>query len=204
MVAVRLLRCVVAAAAVVVTTSAWAGAEANLFYGRKQMDVGLDLEGAPAEQRALIDSLEDQDEAGMLLTFGHDWPVALAVDILSSNAEELIQGAGLVYRYTFRTLEIDLGVRKYWGKKVQFYVGGGAAVIDGELEIVATGTSRSASDDDMAFGGFVDAGVVWRIGSAINLGLDLRYSRASGHLRRLGENFELGGSHYGIFAGGRW
>ncbi len=196
-------------------TSAMAGGEVNLFYGQKNMDFGIDLSGAPSDARSAINDLEKQDEWGVLFTWGHDWPVALAVDVLFSSQDETLsytyvpQTYGVGYTYNLKveveTREIDLGVRKYFLEKVQVYVGGGLAYINGDVKFSIPGTSLSASEDDNGIGFFLNAGVVWRAGKWFNLGADLRWSDASGDFPdTFDQSVDLGGTHYGIFVGGRW
>ncbi|MDX1389042.1 MAG: hypothetical protein R3344_07620, partial [Acidobacteriota bacterium] len=119
----KLVLCVVVAAMATLSTAALAGGEVNLFYGRKDMDFGLDLSGAPSGAAQTISNLEDQDEWGLLTTWGHQWPVALAIDFLSSSQDDTLRytyapgtygGGSYALKIDFETKELDVGIRKYW------------------------------------------------------------------------------------------
>jgi len=217
------------------STGVMAGGEVNILYGKKELDLGWPTfaTGAPDELRnawnGMVGDIEDHDQWGVMFTWGHEWPVALAVDYLDSDG----QGSVSAYYYNIKsevkTQEIDVGVRKFWGKKVQVYVGGGAAWIKGEIDVTTSGNfpkgppmrgvvipELSASASDSGLGFFLDGGVVWRAGSWFNLGLDVRYSDASADLvvpnpdaggpdeAIVPGSVDVGGFSYGLFVGGRW
>jgi hypothetical protein len=209
------------------STGVMAGGEVNLLYGQKNLDLGWpplpsdipELFGR--EWNSMVNDLEDQTLWGILFTWGHDWPVALAVDYIDGSSD-----SSFYYYYRVNTevttQEVDLGVRKFFGDTFQGYVGGGAAIIRGENQVTLRdpggqaipGLSGSASDTGIGF--FIDAGFVWRAGRWFNLGLDLRYSDASADLLvpnwdanskaeflRTGST-DVGGFGGGIFIGGRF
>ena len=180
------------------STTAMPGGEAHLFLGQK----GLDSDWNP---------VDDQTEYGINFNFGiGDWPVALAVDILTS------EDSGSYYYYGYdadvdgETLELDVGVRKSFGeRKVQPYLGGGIAYIDGELKIdvPALGPVATLSLSDAAVGLWADVGVMFQLGERFNLGIDVRYSSADVDFGVPGFGsieVDAGGTHYGVVAGFRW
>ena len=198
------------------TAPVWAGGgEVNLFYGQKDLDLDLD------SSDDFLSPLEDQTEYGILFTYGHSWPVAIAIDILQSS-EDVSYSYDYTYApYTYTVdasldadvMEIDLGVRKYFGKnKFQFYVGGGVAFIDFEATIrgtvdsvppqVGLPVSINESESDNGTGYWLNAGAVWRAGSWFNLGVDVRYSDADVTLGE--DSFDAGGTHYGAYVGFQW
>ncbi len=163
--------------------STTAAGEVNFFLGQKMLDDG---DWKP---------FEDQTEFGAAFTFGGDWPVSLAVDILVSEDDSSISYYG--YTVTGRTTELNVGVRKMFGeRKVQPYVGGGLAFIDAEIS--AGGGGLSDSD----IGLWANAGLLFRIGKRFNLGIDVRYSDAE--VTIAGFDIDAGGTHYGALIGFRW
>ena len=89
-------------------------------------------------------------------------------------------------------------VRKMFGeRKVQPYVGGGLAYIDGEIEVSSVSVSYAG------IGFWANGGVLFRIGSRFNLGIDVRYSDAE--IEPLpGAKLDAGGTHVGLLVGFRW
>ena len=67
-----------------------AGGEVNFLFGQKDLDLELD----PADQG--LSPLEDQTGFAVLFTFGKDWPVSLAVDILTTD-----ESVSASYSYTY-------------------------------------------------------------------------------------------------------
>ena len=72
--------------------------------------------------------------------FDFDWPVVLALDLMSSSDDSRLTDAEGVIQSTLTTdvdiLEFDVGVRKRWGKKARPYIGGGLAIARVEGKIV--------------------------------------------------------------------
>jgi hypothetical protein len=217
------------------STGVMADGEVNLLYGKKEVDMGWPTFAteAPEELRrawnGMVNDLEDHSHWGIMFTWGHDWPVALAIDYLDSKGDGSVPGYYYSVKSELETQEIDVGVRKFWGNQIQGYIGGGAAWIKGELDVTTTGNlpkgppvrgvvipdlSESASDSGLGF--FVDGGIVWRAGSWFNLGLDVRYSDASVDLFApnpdagapdeaiVPGSVDVGGFSYGLFVGARF
>ena len=224
------------------STLAWAEykGQFGLFIGQKSMD--LDVSGD-------ADGVEDQQEFGFSFSFGDvEWPVMFAVDVLFSEGDDdfLADSYSFVYvgpyfdytvtydytaDYTFETMEIDIGVRKFWREDKKFvpYVGGGLALITLEgnvkvrtsVDFEGTPVPESGSsvdlidDEDTALGYWVNGGVLWRFNSSWEVGADFRYSDAEAKLNT-GQGFfnltgvidqidtDAGGFHAGIYAGYHW
>jgi len=178
----RLLPRIIAALVLLLPTSALAGGEINLFYGQKSLD---EDDWGPMDTHQAI---------GLELTFGHEWPVAVAIDFFKTEDDTTFEGL----KITGETQEIDGGVRYLFRKqkKVQPYLGGGLAFIDAEFSSMGVGIS------DSAVGLWIAGGVNFRIGKYFNLGLDLRSSSAE--VEMVGIKGEAGGVYAGVLVGFRW
>ena len=191
------------------TGSAVAGGDANVIFGHKTLSEGKfdDL------------GVEGQPELGVTVTLDFEWPVALAIDLLSSSDDrtETIAAAFPVTRRTkVDTLELDLGVRKFWEiKKWRPYVGGGVAMI--QLDTKQTTSTdilgnivedTLIDDDDSGVGYWVSGGTLWTLPEGFNVGAEVRYSDADGDLTSEGftskESFDAGGFHVGVMIGYHW
>lgn len=140
--------------------------------------------------------LERQGEIGAEISFGKDdWPVLIAIDLLGSGKKDSdadVEGS---------TSELDVGVRKIWQPgSVRPYIGGGIALVNGEIKVDAFGATLS--DDDNGVGGWVGGGVFWRLKSRFNIGIAARYSRA--RVNVFGTDIEAGGAHLGMLLGWGW
>jgi len=157
---------------------------------------------------------ENNLEFGVISDFGKaDWPVNIAVDILHSTGDGSDPAFGDM-EFSSMTTEICLGVRKYWvpqenASLFRPYVGGGAAMIFAEAKAESTdyfdgmpSMSITIKDDDSAIGFWVNGGVLFALSPAFDLGVDLRYSRATVTL--LDEDGQAGGFHIGGRAGLQW
>lgn len=167
----------------------WKG-DANVFLGGKALDAG---DWGPTDQ---------QGELGLQTNFtGPEWPISLALDLLTSGRDGDIAQGPFTEQHG-RTTEVDLGVRKLWTSDhvVRPYVGGGLAFASGELE--KTGPYRAVSDSDNGVGLWIDAGLVWTVSRALNLGFDARISTAEIHL--FGQDRNAGGLHLGLLLGYHW
>jgi hypothetical protein len=159
------------------------------------------------------------------------------VDLISSDESHTYFDDYYYYGYYFdarfkvETMELDAGVRKYWGaNKLQGYVGGGLAYLDGEVKLslaivsqspapggggVSPPSSLTLSDSDNVIGGFLNAGGLYRLGRSAQVGIDLRYSDGSDYSFTFSDPFDPGGSSetikfsskattIAIFFGFRW
>jgi hypothetical protein len=156
--------------------------EVNFVLGKKMLD------------RNDWEPNEDQGEFGAEVTWGgSDWPIAFATDLVASSHGGDIPG----FRIEAQTSELAFGVRKIWeAGPARPYVGGGIAKMDAQLEL------NSALEDDTVLGGWVGAGIFWRLGPRFNIGLAGRVSR--GKVTLFGAEIEAGGTHAGLLLGWGW
>ncbi len=189
------------------TGSAMAGGDANVIFGHKTLSEGKfdDL------------GVDGQPELGVSVTLDFQWPIALAIDLLSSHDDRTEAISPTVTRRTkVDTLELDLGVRKFWEiKKWRPYVGGGLSMIqldtkqtkltDVQGNIVP---STLIDDDDSGVGFWLSGGTLWTLPEGFNLGAELRYSDADGDLTfeqsTSKQSFDAGGFHLGVMLGYHW
>jgi hypothetical protein len=155
-----------------------------------------------------------------MLSFDFDWPVALAVDLLSSSEDSsrsVVTSYALEYQTDVETTELGVGVRKFWGTKLRPYVGGGLAYVRLDGKQTMTGTLGAdlrlfsdtvVDDSDAGLGYWINAGLLYRLGRHVNIGLDLRRSDADAKLspNQASSSVELdsGGTHYGVMIGYHW
>ncbi len=189
------------------TGSAMAGGDANVIFGYKTLSEGKfdDL------------GVDSQPEFGVSVTLDFQWPVALAIDLLSSRDDTTEALSPTVTRKTeVDTLELDLGVRKFWEiKKWRPYVGGGLSVI--RLDTKQTTLTdilgnivpdTLIDDDDTGFGYWLAGGTLWTLPKGFNVGDEVRYSDAEGDLTSEGftskQGFDAGGFHIGVMLGYHW
>jgi hypothetical protein len=97
----RVIPILIAALALLLPTSALAGGEINLFYGQKSLE---EDDWGPLDTHQAI---------GLELTFGHEWPVAVAIDFFKTEDDTTFEG----FKITGETLEIDGGVRYLFARK---------------------------------------------------------------------------------------
>ena len=172
-----------------VVPSAYAEGNVNFFLGQKSLheDFG---------------DFTDQGEFGILFDYGNQgWPVHLAVDLLVSAKE----GESGVTSFT--TSEFDVGVRKPFEiGNMHPFVGGGIGVMSAEIDSSWLGKCEGSGG-----GVWADAGIFWTLGQSFNLGFDARYSSADvefecsgGYAGWDGEEFNIGGTHFGLLLGFHW
>lgn len=196
-----------------------AGSDVHAFLGQKKIS-DSDVEDI---------GLEDMSEFGLGVNLDFEWPVKLTVDVLVGSDDHTYNYTytrGPAYDYTVKydleTTELHTGARYEFLKdgKIKPYIGGGLAWVQADAEIKVTadpvrGVPVSFSvldDDDSDLSFFLNAGVLFEIGSHFNLGLDLRHSEAEADLtfESLGRGtptsftVDVGGFHYGLTAGYRW
>lgn len=155
--------------------------DVNFIIGGK----GLDKDWKPNE---------NQGEFGAEVTWGgSDWPIAFATDILASS------GGGDLLGFTIndQSSELAFGVRKIWeAGSARPYIGGGVAKLAAQREV------NGVTNKDSTLGGWIGAGIFWRLGSRFNIGLAARVSR--GQVTLAGQDGEAGGSHAGLILGWGW
>ena len=147
--------------------------------------------------------VDGQAEIGVLLDFRpKHWPVNIAIDYLVSDEYELRSISGSFVRIDGETSELAIGIRKVFEVFPTFrpYIGASVAYIRGEYEF--NQFPARSSDDDSAMGYVINAGVYWAFAEHLQIGLDLRYSRAE--IKLFGADVEAGGVHAGVTFGLRW
>ncbi len=189
------------------------GGDVNVLFGQKSLSEDtLDDAG-----------VEGQSQFGVSVTLDFQWPVMLAVDLLSSSEENVqtsnlgVPGASLRLETDVDTTELAVGVRKFWGRNnFQPFVGGGLAYVQLDARQMESGTlgpgipfsTLVVDDDDSGIGLWLNGGVLYRLGGQINVGLDVRYSDASADLTpaQAGPDLGLdsGGIHYSLAVGFHW
>ena len=171
------------------SSSGWKG-DADILIAGKSLDKN---QWAPTDQ---------QGEIGLLSNWqGPEWPIALAVDLLSASRNATISSGGFTGQKG-KTSEFDLGVRKIWRPDARFrpFAGGGFALASGEID--KTGPAGTISDKDSGVGIWLNGGVFWTLSEAFNLGFDVRISGAQ--VRLFGSDVSAGGFHLGLLAGYHW
>lgn len=187
----RILPAMIAAAVLLLPTSVLAGGEINLFYGQKELEKN-DWE-----------PVESQQAIGVELTFGHEWPVAVAIDYFRSDDDATYSYYGYTAKLETEIKEIDAGVRYLFrkDKKIVPYVGGGLAYADAEITLKEPDFGNE-SISDSAVGLWAAGGVNFRIGRFFNLGVDVRTSTAE--VEFFDTEVDAGGLSYGVLLGFRW
>lgn len=164
------------------TESEWTG-NFNLMVGSKLLD---EVEWWPADE---------QTEYGAMLDFRHrSWPLNLAVEVLSAEGDGTAGGD----KFTSKTREFNIGVKKYWWTLIdaQAYLGGGVSLIEGEF------SGLGLSETDEASGIWLAAGILWLFGDHYNVGVDIQASSADVTL--FGVDADAGGGHLGFVLGYHW
>lgn len=190
-------------------TPALAAGDANLFLGgRSTSDDTVDAAG-----------LDTVPQYGAWVTLDFEWPVSLALDLMwaSDDASVTLSGASpMTFDTEVDTLELDFGVRKAWGEKLRPYVGGGVAWVDFGAKQTETGslgpgmefTDLIIDDSGSSVGFWVDAGLLYVLGTSLNIGLDVRYTDADVDLTPEGNvgkiTLDSGGTQYGFLIGYHW
>jgi len=192
-------------------TASASSRDVNVIFGEKALSEDLlDASG-----------VDNQAQVGVAVTLDFDWPVALAIDLLSSSEDETQSVASqlgpLSVDTKVETLELNVGVRKYWGTTNRFYVGGGLAYVQLDAKQTESGTLGPGSeftdlildDDGNGVGLWLNGGYVHRFGDHFNVGVDVRYSDAEADLTPVGAGaskltLDSGGLHYGVQLGYHW
>lgn len=178
-------------------SAAWARYEGNfnLFAGQKWLNHG---DWAP---------VDEQPELGLSLAFGEERaPIHFALDVLASreSADAVSPLYGPV-RVKASTTEYSMGVRKIWKRgATRPFLGAGGCLIDVRLGLDSALGSPQYSD--RAYGVWIEGGIFWRVAGHLNLGLDVRYSKADARLHAAAASFDVaaGGLHAGALIGYGW
>ena len=116
---------------------------------------------------------ESQGEFSMQLDFGRNqWPLNMAVDLLTAAAEEY--RLGTTTKVTTTTSEFAVGVRKNWDfSGFHPFVGGGVAVVGASVETAGSGICEG-NGTGLWFGG----GGYFTLSNRYNIGLQYRHTDA--------------------------
>ena len=150
--------------------------------------------------------VDEQPELGLMLNFGEERaPIHFAIDLFASSKTASVTGPGGTSPVKGTSHEIAIGVRKVWGQNAtRPHLGAGATAIAVREDL--DGPFGLVTNEDRAYGAWVDLGVSWRLVSHLNLGIEARYSYA---LATLGSgsgarDVAAGGVHLGVLIGYGW
>lgn len=123
---------------------------------------------------------ENQTAFGVNVEFGPGtWPIHFVAGTQVSYAQndfELANTGTPTVRGTFKSglAEASLGLRWTINRegRTRFYIGGGASGVGIVAEVDVNG--QTLDDNDRSFGGYVEGGVYWRLGSRFNIGVQAR------------------------------
>lgn len=172
------------------TQTAWTG-NINVLLGAKALD---EDEWEPAHE---------QSELGVEIDFRKkEWPVNIAIDLLSAYDDGYVFTPGSGILFESRTSEFNVGLRKIWDQfpHVRPFIGGGLALIAAEAEASTYGIHISETDRGMGF--WLGGGVYWTVNDHFNIGMELKASGADVTL--MGVEVNAGGGHFGVLAGYHW
>lgn len=140
--------------------------------------------------------LDEQTEIGVEGDIGMtDFPLYFTMGYLYSHDDTTLYG-----------VVIDASTKEfYFGPKLIFnpnkyvhpFVGAGLAIISTELE--GSGYGITVSDEDQATGLWASGGIMFTIADHLNLGVNVRYSKAEAEL--YGYDTSGGGLHYQALIG---
>lgn len=139
---------------------------------------------------------ESQSSVGLLIDLRpQSSPVALAVDMFGSGNEERVDGR----KQENASAELHLGARYYLPESSRFtpYAGAGMALIAVEQK-----QEQREREEDGGLGWWAGAGVRYRMTEHMDLGADLRYSRANVTIN--GDELQAGGRNLALGAGYHW
>jgi len=153
------------------------------------------------------DNVDSQGSLGFISDFKmKNWPVSVAVDGFLSIGDDTRDNEDNIEDLKdvdASTADLHLGVRKIWiipGSKFSPYLGGGLALIRGSQEREVNGVKEDESDS--AMGNWLGAGIYWRPTGKLNIGVDVRYSKAN--ISLFERDIAAGGLQTGIFVGYHW
>jgi len=166
----------------------------NLVVGKKWLQNG---DWAP---------VEEQQDIGLMFAFAEERiPVQFAFDVFRShdNGPSGAQPDGTPV--DGQTTEFAVGFRKTWGTHVFHpHLGAGGNVIQAEMNTASP--TGQVNRGDRGYGVWIDGGMTWRVAGHLNLGFEVRYSKADVDLSSGFETMEAaaGGLHVGGIIGYGW
>lgn len=169
--------------------------DAYLYVGQKWLQEG---DWAPLEQ---------QGDVGVMVAFAEELaPCYFALDAFYSEDDETVDDASFgPTRVKAWSMEFAIGVRKVWRLgATRPHLGAGGMVID--LRVESDGAGGHDEDDDRAYGVWANTGISWRIGEHLDLGIELRYSKANARIGLAAPTPEVGagGFRAGVLIGYGW
>ncbi|MGD8375070.1 MAG: hypothetical protein PVF68_02940 [Acidobacteriota bacterium] len=142
----------------------WADSRGNLNFV---------FAGRAYEDNDTWDPVDTQFAWGVDFDFGlPHWPVNWAFQFNGASQDKNIAVGSVLVPYELQVLEFSTGVVKYWGKVTRPYIGGGISLVN--VDTTSLVTAPGTSVDDTTIGGYVDLGIIWRIGKLFNIGVDIR------------------------------
>lgn len=167
----------------------WTG-NVGVYLGQKQLD---DTDWARHDAQSTIAMVLDVKPS--------QWPVSIALDLFGTGDEAKQDGV----KHEAYTAEAHLGLRKVFqlpieNCKFRPYVGAGIALVHAEAK--SRRDSQTTSDDDADHGYWLGVGTYFRATEHVNLGVDVRYSKAK--LTLLDTERDAGGVNIGVGVGYHW
>ncbi len=164
----------------------WTG-NVNAFLGLKTLDDDW------------LEEFQEQTEGGILFDIQKvEWPVSIVVESMYSMGEDVVQG----YDIEVATTELLLGAGKTWtpNATIRPYVRAGINFASAEQK--TSNGYQSVSVDESGMGYAISGGVYWTISQHFNIGLGVRYSKAT--IEFDNDDVEAGGTHSGLILGYHW
>lgn len=169
---------------------AWTG-NINAFLGIKYLDSD-DWDDDYFE-------MSEQSEGGILFDIMKtDWPVCAVIESMYGISTDDYMGMGV----EAITTELFLGVGKTWAPNPTIRPFVRAGVNFASVEIEAEYEGESDSDEESGTGYAISGGVYWTLSQHFNLGLSVRYSKATVEFNDV--DVEAGGTHSGLILGYHW
>jgi hypothetical protein len=194
----------------------------NFILGRKSLSNDWTL-GPPTQDTT---ARVGQPALGVELSWGRqDWPVMVALDILHSYDDGIVRIPRFFtipaydLRLRARTLELGLGARRTfsvlgWSP----YLGAGGSWVRGSAVVQVIdpnagqfgAVTASGNFHTTAFGYWAGGGLIRRMGSRFQIGLEARYSKATLPIKALAvgqdtlrsaRQFDAGGRHINLVVG---
>lgn len=165
----------------------WTG-NINAFLGMKYLD-----------SDDWLDEFQEQTEGGILFDIQKtDWPVCAVVESMYSMGNDEVFGVDI----DVSTTELFLGVGKTWAPNptIRPYVRAGINFASVEQKASSGFSSETLNESGTGYA--ISGGVYWTLSQHFNLGLGIRYSKATIDFGDF--ETEAGGTHSGLVIGYHW
>ena len=150
--------------------------------------------------------VEEQQDIGLMFAFAEERiPVLFAFDVFLSHDDGPPGAQPDGTPVEGQTTEFAIGFRKMWGTHVfRPHLGAGGTMIQAEMNTASSGGPVRRSD--RGYGVWIDGGMTWRVAKHLNLGFEVRYSKADVDLSSGFDTIEAaaGGLHVGGTIGYGW